>query len=55
VPVEPPDGGLRAPGVILCDAVRSISIDRLVEGPWGSISAATLALVEDRLRRVLGL
>lgn len=55
VAVMPPEGGLRAPSVILCDAVRSVSLERLVERPWGSISAATLALVEDRLRRVLGL
>jgi mRNA interferase MazF len=55
VPVAPPEGGLRAPSVILCDAVRSISIARLDEGPWGSISPATLAIVEDRLRRVFGL
>jgi len=55
VAVAPPEGGLRAPSVILCDAVRSISVARLVEGPWGVVSSATLAEVEDRLRRVLGL
>ena len=55
VPVAPPEGGLRAPSVILCDVARSISTERLVEGPWGSISPATMAQVEDRLRRVFGL
>ena len=55
VPVVPPEGGLRASSVILCDAVRSISAERLEEGPWGSVSLATMALVEDRLRRVFGL
>ena len=55
VAIAPPEGGLRASSVILCDVVRSISVDRLVEGPWGVISAATLTQVEDRLRRVLGL
>lgn len=55
VPIAPPEGGLRAAGVILCDAIRSISVERLEEGPWGSVSPAILALVEDRLRRVFGL
>ncbi len=55
VQVAPPEGGLQAPSVILCDAVRSISVVRLSEGPWGNVSAATMAQVEDRLRRVFGL
>lgn len=55
IAVAPPEGGVRAPSVILCDAVRSISTERLVEGPWGSISPATMVQVEDRLRRVFGL
>jgi mRNA interferase MazF len=55
VPVAPPEGGLRAASAILCDAVRSISVERLDEGPWGSVSSATMSLVEDRLRRVFGL
>lgn len=55
VPVAPPEGGLRAPSAILCDAVRSISIERLVDGPWGSVRAATMSQVDDRLRRVFGL
>ena len=55
VQLNPTQGGLRASSVILCDAVRSISVERLEEGPWGSVSLATMALVEDRLRRVFGL
>jgi mRNA interferase MazF len=54
VPVAPPEGGLRLPSAILCDAIRSIDQRRLL-GRWGTVSASTLALVEDRLRRLLGL
>ena len=31
VPVNPPEGGLRLPSVILCDAVRSVDRRRLIE------------------------
>lgn len=55
VPVAPPEGGLRARSLILCDAVRSISTDRLSGVPWGVVSAQTMALVEDRLRVLLEL
>jgi mRNA interferase MazF len=54
VPVDPPEGGLRVPSVILCDAIRSVDQRRLVDC-WGAVSAATVVTVEDRLRRLLGL
>ena len=54
VPVNPPEGGLRLPSAILCDAVRSIDRRRLIDR-WGAVSAGTLTTVEDRLRRLLGL
>ena len=54
VPVAPPEGGLRAPSVILCDAIRSIDRRRLI-ACWGAVSATTLTVVEDRLRRLQGL
>ncbi|HZV05272.1 MAG TPA: type II toxin-antitoxin system PemK/MazF family toxin [Gemmataceae bacterium] len=54
IPVNPPEGGLRRPSVILCDAIRSIDRRRLID-LWGSLNVATLAIVEDRLRRLLGL
>jgi mRNA interferase MazF len=53
--VDPPEGGLRTPSVILCDQVRTLSKDRLGNAPWGSISASTLAEVEKILRVLLGL
>ena len=53
IPTDPPQGGLRVPSAILCDAVRSIDQRRLVSR-WGDLDAATLLLVEDRLGRLLG-
>ncbi len=55
VPVAPPEGGLKTPSVILCDQLRSISKDRLGKKPWGTVSAATLAKVEDAVCVLLGL
>ena len=54
VPVSPPEGGLRSPSAVLCEAIRSISTERLVLR-WGSVRAGTMAAVEDRLRILLGL
>lgn len=53
-PIAPPEGGIRRPSVIECDAIRSVSIERLRER-WGVVSPATLAAVEDRLRILLAL
>ena len=55
VPINPPEGGVRARSYVLCDAVRSISTDRISGQPWGVVRAATLAEVEDRLRMLLEL
>jgi mRNA interferase MazF len=52
--VDPPEGGLKTPSVILCDQPRTISKDRLGKAPWGTVSAATLAEVEKALRVLLG-
>jgi mRNA interferase MazF len=55
VPVDPPEGGLTARSYILCDSMRSISKERLVSRPWGVLSVATMAKVEDNLRILLEL
>jgi mRNA interferase MazF len=55
IPITPPEGGVQTPSVILCDQLRTVSKDRLGTGPWGSVSAGTLAKVEDSLRRLLAL
>jgi mRNA interferase MazF len=54
VPVDPPEGGLRMSSTILCDAIPSIDQRRLIDC-WGTVSAATMTTVEDRLRRLQGL
>ena len=54
VVVQPPEGGLTNPSALLCEAVRSISKDRLVTR-WGAVSPATMSQVEDRLRILLRL
>src|SRR2546429_7841414 len=45
IQVDPPEGGLKTPSVILCDQLRTISKDRLGKGRWGTGSAATPAAV----------
>jgi mRNA interferase MazF len=54
IPVHPPEGGLRLPSAILCDAVRSIDQRRLLNC-WGTVTLPTMTLVEDALRHLLGL
>lgn len=54
VGVNPPEGGLDRQSFIMCEAVRSISKERLVRR-LGRVSQATLAEVEDRLRILLDL
>ena len=49
VPLQPPEGGTKTRSFIMCEAVRSISHDRLVQR-WGAVTPATLDEVEDRLR-----
>jgi len=54
VPVNPPEGGLKARGMILCHQLRTISVDRL-ERRAGSISAKTFREVHVRLGLILGI
>ena len=49
VEIDPPQGGVKTKSFIMCEAVRSVSKERLVQR-WGAVSAATLDDVEDRLR-----
>lgn len=55
IPLEPPEGGVSSRSLILCDALRSVSKDRLKGSPWGSISQATMQHVEETLRMLLDL
>jgi mRNA interferase MazF len=54
VVIQPPEGGLTQPSALLCEAVRSISKDRLLKR-WGSVLPRTITEVEDRLRVLMGL
>ena len=54
VPVEPPEGGLRVPSVVMCDQIRTLSRDRLIRY-WGMVRPDTLARCETILRMVLAL
>ena len=48
------DGGTRNDSAILCEAIRSISKDRLIS-QWGTLSPGAIREVEDRLRVLLDL
>lgn len=54
VPVSPPEGGVRKATAIHCEAVRSVSVGRLVVR-WGAVGPLTMTAVEDRLRILLRL
>jgi mRNA interferase MazF len=54
VAITPPEGGLRRPSYVKCEDIRSVAKERL-SSRLGTVSAETLAQVEDRLRILLGL
>jgi mRNA interferase MazF len=54
VVVQPPEGGLSVVSYVKCEDVRSVSKERL-HRRLGTISTATLAEIEDKLRILLGL
>lgn len=54
VPVAPPEGGLGTRSFILCDALRSISRQRLVR-PRGQVAPDTMRAVDYWLRVLLNL
>ena len=54
VRLPPPEGGLKTESAVLCEAIRSISKDRLVRR-WGAISTDRMKRIEDVLRILLRL
>ena len=54
VKVSKGDGGTKNDCVILCEAIRSVSKERLISR-WGMLSQEVMAEVEDRLRILLDL
>lgn len=55
IPIDPPEGGVTERSYILCDALRSISKDRLEPEPCGFVSTQTLRKVGDALRLLMDL
>jgi len=54
VRLEPPEGGLNEISFVKCEDVRSVSTERLTVC-LGQVSQSVLALVEDRVKILLGL
>jgi mRNA interferase MazF len=54
VPIAAPEGGVKNRSAILCEGIRSVSVERLVVR-WGAVDRGTMATVEDRLRILLRL
>ena len=54
VRLVPPDGGLKRESEVICEALRSISKERLLTR-FGSVTPGSMAAVEDRLRLLLHL
>lgn len=52
--IDPPEGGVRERSFIMCDAVRSVWTERLVQR-WGTVGPRTLARVGDGLKILLDL
>ncbi|RIK38848.1 MAG: growth inhibitor PemK [Chloroflexi bacterium] len=55
VPISPPEGGITSASFILCDQIRTVSIDERFADKWGDVSPATLHTVEDRIKVFLKL
>jgi mRNA interferase MazF len=54
VHIKPPAGGLRTPGSIKCEEVKSVSVERL-GGYMGNVDSKVMAEVEYRLSTLLEL
>ncbi len=54
VEIIPPEGGLAETSYIKCEDVRSLSLERF-KNRVGTISAEKMALIEDRLRILIGI
>ena len=53
VRIDPPEGGLRFPSLVLCEQVRTLEKSRLFAF-LGEVSAESLLRVDEALRRALG-
>lgn len=55
VRIDPPEGGQTKAGMIMCDFVRTLSVQGRFSKLLGAVSSNTLHLVEERLRLILEL
>ncbi|MDK2888931.1 MAG: mRNA interferase MazF [Thermoanaerobacter sp.] len=54
VRIDPPEGGVKETSFVKCEDIRSVSTERLTVR-LGRVSRDVMALVEDRVRVLLGL
>ena len=54
VRLDPPEGGLRSPSAIMCEAIRSVSRERLIKR-FGRVGDGTMGDVDDVLTILLDL
>jgi mRNA interferase MazF len=54
VEIRKGDGGTKNESVVMCEAIRYVSKERLIS-KWGRLSGAALDEIEDRLRVLLDL
>jgi len=54
VRIEPPNGGVKTTSFVMCETVRSISKERLLQR-WGVVSDETMEQIADYLRVLMEL
>jgi mRNA interferase MazF len=52
VPITPPEGGLRLPSFVICEGIRSIARQFLIQ-KWGRVEDTTLQEIELELRKLM--
>jgi mRNA interferase MazF len=55
VPISPPEGGVTNDCVIMCNQIRTVSVDDRFGQSWGNVTTSTMTTVEDRVKVYLGL
>ena len=55
VPLPAGSGGLQVDSYAMCEQLRTVSVDRLVDGPFGVVPRTAMRQVEDTLRLLLRL
>lgn len=55
IPINPPEGGVKERNYVLCDAICSITKDRLIGSAWGEVPKGTMQQVSEVLRILMDL